>query len=205
MIKASICRAHTLCSQKQYQLKSSWCVCLHIRICKCWSQFKHIYMSNFQPLEVVVRGSETQLQVGGNLNYLIYRSSQIHFKPKSSWCVCLHIRICKCWPQFKQIYMSNFQPLEVVARGSATQLQVGGNLNYLIYRREQIHFKQMSSWCVCLDIRTCKYWSQFKQIYMSNFQPLEVVVRGSETQVQVGGNLNYLIYHCKGWISCNLI
>ena len=25
-------------------------------------------MSNFQPLEVVVRGSETQLQVGENLN-----------------------------------------------------------------------------------------------------------------------------------------
>ena len=28
-------------------------------------------MSNFQPLEVVGRGSETQLQVGENLNYLI--------------------------------------------------------------------------------------------------------------------------------------
>ena len=27
-------------------------------------------MSNFQPLEVVVRGSETQLQVGENLNRL---------------------------------------------------------------------------------------------------------------------------------------
>ena len=28
-------------------------------------------MSNFHPLEVVGRGSETQLQVGENLNYLI--------------------------------------------------------------------------------------------------------------------------------------
>ena len=28
-------------------------------------------MINFQPLEVVDRGSETQLQVGENLNYLI--------------------------------------------------------------------------------------------------------------------------------------
>ena len=27
---------------------------------------------NFHPLEVVGRGSETQLQVSGNLNYLIY-------------------------------------------------------------------------------------------------------------------------------------
>ena len=30
-------------------------------------------MSNFHPLEVVCRGSETQLQVGENLNYLIQR------------------------------------------------------------------------------------------------------------------------------------
>ena len=30
-------------------------------------------MSNFHPLEVVARGSETQLQVGENLNYIIYR------------------------------------------------------------------------------------------------------------------------------------
>ena len=30
-------------------------------------------MSNFHPLEVVDRGSETQLQVGEKLNYLIQR------------------------------------------------------------------------------------------------------------------------------------
>ena len=30
-------------------------------------------MSNFQPREVVGRGSEAQLQVGENLNYLIER------------------------------------------------------------------------------------------------------------------------------------
>ena len=30
-------------------------------------------MGNFQPLEVVCRGSETQLQVGENLNYSIWR------------------------------------------------------------------------------------------------------------------------------------
>ena len=29
------------------------------------------YMSNFHPLEVVGRGSETQLQVGENLGYII--------------------------------------------------------------------------------------------------------------------------------------
>ena len=28
-----------------------------------------LYISNFHPLEVVGRGSETQLQVGENLNY----------------------------------------------------------------------------------------------------------------------------------------
>ena len=34
-----------------------------------WSQ-KKTNMSNFHPLEVVDRGSETQLQVGGKINYL---------------------------------------------------------------------------------------------------------------------------------------
>ena len=29
-------------------------------------------MNNFHPLEVVGRGSETQLQVGGNLNCIYY-------------------------------------------------------------------------------------------------------------------------------------
>ena len=32
---------------------------------------------------------------------------------------------------------------------------------------------------------------------MSNFHPLEVVGRGSETQLQVGENLNYLIDHFR--------
>ena len=33
---------------------------------------------------------------------------------------------------------------------------------------------------------------------MSNFQQLEVVGRGSETQLQVAENLNTLSYHDKG-------
>ena len=44
----------------------------------------------------------------------------------------------------------------------------------------------------CLDVKIFKYlvsnWTN-----MSNFHPLEVVGRGSETQLQVGENLNYLI------------
>ena len=32
----------------------------------------------------------------------------------------------------------------------------------------------------------------------ANFQPLEVVDRGSETQLYVGGNSNDLIYRFKG-------
>ena len=35
---------------------------------------------------------------------------------------------------------------------------------------------------------------------LSNFHPLEVVCRGSETQLQVGENLNNLIYRFKGYI-----
>ena len=33
---------------------------------------------------------------------------------------------------------------------------------------------------------------------MSNFHPVEAVDRGSETQLQVGENLNYLILRFKG-------
>ena len=32
---------------------------------------------------------------------------------------------------------------------------------------------------------------------MGNFHPIEVVGRGSETQLQVGENLNDLIYHTQ--------
>ena len=42
---------------------------------------------------------------------------------------------------------------------------------------------------------------QIKQIIMSNFHPLEVVARGSETQLQVGGNLNFITYNFKGYSS----
>ena len=33
---------------------------------------------------------------------------------------------------------------------------------------------------------------------ISNFQPLKVVGRGSETQLQMGENLNYLTWRFKG-------
>ena len=36
---------------------------------------------------------------------------------------------------------------------------------------------------------------------MSDFHPLEVVGRGSDTQLQVRENLNYLIYPFKGYYS----
>ena len=39
-------------------------VCLEIPICKCFV----LANINFHPLEVVCRGSDTQLQVGENLN-----------------------------------------------------------------------------------------------------------------------------------------
>ena len=40
-------------------------MCLNIKICKGLVS----NMSNFHPLQVVCRGSETQLEVGKNLNY----------------------------------------------------------------------------------------------------------------------------------------
>ena len=47
--------------------------------------------------------------------------------------VCLNIKyyIYKCLVS-NQTQISNFHPLEVVGRGSETQLQVGEKLNYLI-------------------------------------------------------------------------
>ena len=40
-----------------------------MKICECMFGLKlNKYMRNFHPLEVVGRGSETQLQVGENLN-----------------------------------------------------------------------------------------------------------------------------------------
>ena len=49
-------------------------------------------MNNFQPLEVVGRGSETQLQVDENLNYLTHQ-----FKAPSSY-------LCTSWHILNEIY-----------------------------------------------------------------------------------------------------
>ena len=74
---------------------------------------KSTSMSNFHPLEVVGRGSETLLQVGKNVNYWEKMSEMFGLKVN------------------KYVY---FHPLEVVGRGSETQLQVGENIGYLILR-----------------------------------------------------------------------
>ena len=44
---------------------------------------------------------------------------------------------------------------------------------------------------MCLNIKICKYLSS-NSTNMGNFWPLEVVGRGSETQLQVAENLNKL-------------
>ena len=44
-------------------------MCLNVKICKCLVS-NYTNMIYFHPLEVVGRGSETQLQVGENVNYL---------------------------------------------------------------------------------------------------------------------------------------
>ena len=44
---------------------------------------------------------------------------------------------------------------------------------------------------MCLSIKICKYLC-LNSTNMSNFHPLEVVDRGSETQLQVGEDLNKL-------------
>ena len=41
--------------------------------------FKLIKYCNFHPLEVVGRGSETQLQAGENLNYLFFCAIKVKF------------------------------------------------------------------------------------------------------------------------------
>ena len=42
-----------------------------------------------------------------------------------------------------------------------------------------------------LTSRFANIWSQNKQIFMSNFQPLEVVSRYRDPQLQVGENYSY--------------
>ena len=48
---------------------------------------------------------------------------------------------------------------------------------------------------MCLNIKICKYLCP-NETNVCNFQPLEVVSRGSETQLQVAENLNKLIGSC---------
>ena len=45
-------------------------------------------MNNFYPLEVVGRGSETQLQVGENFTCITYRVNLVHSS------TCLHVHVC---------------------------------------------------------------------------------------------------------------
>ena len=106
--------------------------------------------NNFHSLEVVDRVSETQLQVSENSNWIIWRLkghtsaglmlvqhnysrfNRFYYPVKSLLLggneLCVHaIEICKCLVS-NSTNTSNFHPLEVVDRGSETQLQVGENL-----------------------------------------------------------------------------
>ena len=52
---------------------------------------------------------------------------------------------------------------------------------------------------MCFKFRKVAYiFSNSKN--MSNFHPLEVVGRGSETQLQVDENLNFMMQRFKGWL-----
>ena len=47
------------------------------------------------------------------------------------------------------------------------------------------------------DLQICGL--KLNRMYTSHFYSFEVVGRGNEIQLQVGGNLNYLIFHFKGF------
>ena len=67
--------------------------------------------------------------------------------------------------------------------------------NILVYFIFTGHLNRSWYWelNVCLNIKICKYaCSQIKQIWII-FIHLELVVLSSETQLQVGENINYLI------------
>ena len=53
---------------------------------------------------------------------------------------------------------------------------------------------------MCLNIMIYKYLvsNQTKMLSVSNCHPLEIVSRGSETQLQVGENLNRITQRLKG-------
>ena len=67
------------------RLNHSYCElneCLNITICK-YLVSNSTNISNFHPLEVAGRGSETQLQVAENLNKLTWLQKG---EPLESWC-----------------------------------------------------------------------------------------------------------------------
>ena len=59
-------------------------MCFNIKICKCLAS-SSTSMSNFHPLEVMVRGSETQLKVGENLYFIIQRFKGEHSDSLFRW------------------------------------------------------------------------------------------------------------------------
>ena len=72
-------------------------MCLNIKLCKCLVS-NQTNMSKFHSLEVVGRGSETQLQVNENLNKMTWR-----------------INLCQAGPvyiRFSAILKPNEMPLE---------------------------------------------------------------------------------------------
>ena len=91
-------------------------------------------MSNCHPLEVVGRGSETQLQVGENLNKITEREKGVsviysRFCPsfllfKLKWKISIN-------PLTAKLFNMNFHPLEVVSRWREPQLQVSENYSDL--------------------------------------------------------------------------
>ena len=74
-------------------------MCSNIKIRKCWVS-NWTNMSNFHPLEVVSRGSETQFQVGEYVNYLIQRLW--------GWTI---LYIMNCYPNMMRFLKTYWEPL----------------------------------------------------------------------------------------------
>ena len=88
-----------------------------------------------------------------------------------------------------------------MGRGSETQLQVSKNLNNLIYRFKgwspPYNISSLSDFITGneMSVQTSRFanvWFEIKQIWVI-FTNLKFMGRGSETQLQEGENLNYLI------------
>ena len=140
-------------------------------------------MSNYHPLQVVGRGSQTQLQVGENLNFIIQRLKGYTFQPLR------HIYLCPCIMKYIFIISAKANDTNCLILLFAFALwtkQQWWSRKLIIATIVVFNslYYSIKWYCEWLAFKHQKFGVKFNK--NNHFHPLEVVG-------QTGGNLNYLI------------